>query len=271
MQAVDHSVLPHHEAAARLWSLGGAGYERVSFAISDALAHATQRLSPKPDEDVLDVATGTGWVARNLSMYGANVTAVDISEGLLEAAKTFSTHIQPPISYRLADAENLPFDDKAFDRVVSTFGVMFAQNHRQAAKELARVCKPSGRLVLTTWVPDGSVAEFFGIIGKHNDAPKPPESPLEWGKPQHIVDLLGDEFDFTFEEGVSNSYYDTVDDLWNGMAEGFGPVRNLVNTLEADMLDDFRREIDDYHAAYTTDDGLIHIRREYLVAIGRRR
>ena len=56
-------ILPHHQAAAGLWSLGGENYNEISFGVSDALAHAAQRLVPKADEQILDVATGTGWPA----------------------------------------------------------------------------------------------------------------------------------------------------------------------------------------------------------------
>ncbi len=271
MQAAEEFILPHHEAAASLWSLGGKGYDRVSFAISDALAHATQRLNARPGERVLDVATGTGWTARNLAAFEADVTAVDISSGLLNAAIALSKHLEPAIDFQLADAEKLPFSDASFERVISTFGVMFAQHHQRAADELARVCKPGGRMVLTTWVPDGSVAEFFGIIGKHGNTPPPKESPLAWGEPGNIRKLLGANFELIFERGVSNSYYDTVDDIWQGMAAGFGPVRNLVNTLDEERLAAFRKDIDEYHAAYTTDDGLLHIKREYLVTIAQRK
>ena len=271
MQAADDFVLPHHEAAARLWSLGGAGYDKVSYAISDALAHASQRLAPKPGEQALEVATGTGWVARNLASFGTQVTAVDISSGLLEAARALSAHLQPAINFEIADAEKLPFDDASYEKVISTFGVMFAQHHQAAASELARVCKPGGRLVITTWEPDGSVAEFFGIIGKYRDAPPPKESPLAWGDPDYIRKLLGDDFELTFERGVSNSYYDSVNDIWQGMVEGFGPVRELVDSLDESHLAGFRKDIDDYHGKYTTEDGLLHIKREYLLTLAHRK
>ena len=72
-------ILPHHQVAAGLWSLGGEHYNEISFGISDALAHAAQRLVPRADEQILDVATGTGWSARNVARAGARVTAVDIA------------------------------------------------------------------------------------------------------------------------------------------------------------------------------------------------
>jgi ubiquinone/menaquinone biosynthesis C-methylase UbiE len=140
--------LEHHQGAARMWGAGGAGYDKVSFAISDALAHAAQRLNARPGQSILDVATGTGWSARNVARCGAQVTAVDIAPELLAAAKTLASHL--PITFWQADAEQLPFADAHFDGIISTFGVMFAVDQAQAARELARVCRPGGRLALAT-------------------------------------------------------------------------------------------------------------------------
>lgn len=79
MKASDHGVLAHHQLAATMWGRGGKDYDEVSFAISDALAHAAQRLNARAGERILDVATGTGWSARNVARGGAVVTGVDIS------------------------------------------------------------------------------------------------------------------------------------------------------------------------------------------------
>src|SRR5262245_16155987 len=134
-------IVDHNRAAAAAWNAGGSSYNQVSFAISDALAHATQRLAPKAGERILDVATGTGWTARNVAGTGAAVTAVDIAPALLQAAQALSGQYRPPIDYRVADAECLPFADGEFDKVISTFGVMFAADQARAALELARVCR----------------------------------------------------------------------------------------------------------------------------------
>jgi len=78
MEASDQIVRAHHQPAATMWGRGGRNYDEVSFAISDALAHAAQRLNARDGERILDVATGTGWSARNVARRGAVVTAVDI-------------------------------------------------------------------------------------------------------------------------------------------------------------------------------------------------
>lgn len=270
MNGSDDGVLAHHQAVAAMWGRGGRHYDDVSFAISDALAHAAQRLNARPGEHILDVATGTGWSARNVARMGTAVTAVDISDELLAAARDLSAHAHPPIDFRLADAECLPFDDGIFDGVISTFGVMFAVDQPRAAAELGRVCRPGGRLALTTWSPDGAVANFFGVIAKHSNALPPPSSPLTWGDPAEVEKLLGNDFELKFEPSVSNAYHNSPADIWDWYVRGFGPLRQLAESLPPDQLALLKRDIDAYHEHYAVPAGL-HIKREYLLTIGRRR
>ena len=223
--------------AARMWGLGGRHYDEVSFAISDALAHAAQRLAPQTGESVLDVATGTGWTARNCARFGARVVGVDFSKELLAAAEDLSAHIRPPIRYELASAEDLPFADAQFDAVISTFGVMFAPDHQRAAAELARVCKPGGRLALATWPPGGTVEDFFGVAGAYADTPPPGPSPSAWGDPDGVRELLGMDFDLAFETGVNNAYHESPQHIWDWYARGFGPVRQMAESLDPDRLE----------------------------------
>jgi SAM-dependent methyltransferase len=270
MTVIENPVLDHHRAAAELWGSGGKAYDEVSFAISDALAHAAQRLNPEPGQKLLDVATGTGWTARNLARRGARVTGVDISEPLLEAARALSAEVAPRPVFELADAERLPFADASFDGVISTFGVMFAQNQEQAAAELARVCRPGGRLVVASWVPGGAVDQFFGLIAAHGDAPPPAASPLNWGEPAELERLLGAHFELAFERGENHAYHDDEEAVWAWYLRGFGPLKQMAAGLDEAGRAALRRDVDAYHAHYRRPMGLT-IDREYLVVRGIRR
>jgi SAM-dependent methyltransferase len=265
-------VQEHNRGAAQAWSAGGADYDFVSFALSDALAHAAQRLWAQPGEQILDIATGTGWTARNAARGGAEVSAVDIADDLLAAAERLSAHVRPRIAFRHADAEALPFDDATFDGVISTFGLMFAGNQVQAAAEAARVCQPGGRLVLTTWVPDpaGYVTRFFGIVGKYNPAPPPAVSPMAWGEPEHVRGLLGQAFDLTFETRDSMFHCPSGGDAWAEYQRGFGPIRALAAGLDDDRREAFRRDFVDFHEGYRGDAGLT-VPRRYLLTFGIRK
>ncbi len=265
----DRTINQADSQVARIWGSGGRAYDNVSFAISDALAHAAQRLSPPAGSKVLDIATGTGWSARNAARQGAHVTGIDISLELLQAAQDLSTGFSPPIKYLQASAERLPFDDGEFDRVISTFGVMFAADHEKAAGEIIRVCKPGGKISIATWAPEGAVAEFFGLIaGFSNEAPAP-VSPLAWGDPGHVRDLLGNDFDLVFETGWNHAYHDSAEAIWQWYLEGFGPLKTLHDSLDEPGRRKLREQVDAYHEHYRCEAGLC-VKREYLVTIGTR-
>src|SRR6185295_13820819 len=143
--AVNGAVQPHNERPAAVWSSGGKGYDEISRGIADSIEHCVLRLNPQPGERILDLSTGTGWTSRVVARRGAMVIGVDIASDLLSTARAKAEAEDLPIEYRLGDAENLPFENGAFDAVVSTCGVMFASRPVAAAQELARVCRPGGR------------------------------------------------------------------------------------------------------------------------------
>lgn len=89
-------------------------------------------------------------------------------------------------------AENPPFDDGAFDAVVSTFGVMFTPNQRKSAEELIRVCKPGGKIGLANWTPNGFVGQMFKTLGRHVPPPAGVGSPAQWGDEDWIAGSFGD-------------------------------------------------------------------------------
>ncbi|MGD9507535.1 MAG: class I SAM-dependent methyltransferase [Geminicoccaceae bacterium] len=265
-----HDHLEATRQAAAMWGLGGRDYDEVSFAISDALAHAAQRLNARSGQAILDVATGTGWSARNAARRGARVTAIDVSAELLAAARQLSAHVRPPIEFRRADAADLPFADGSFDGVISTFGVIFALDQQAAARELGRVCRPGARLALTAWAPGGTVARFFAILAEHAAAPPPAVSPLAWGDPDTVRALLAEDFELAFEPGEARAFHDDADDIWDWYALGFGPMRQVLAGLDAAGRERLRADLAAYHGHYAGPAGLC-VRREYLAILGRRR
>ncbi len=112
--------------------------------------------------------------------------------------------------------------------------------------------------------------EFFKVIARHSDAPAPPSSPLAWGDPAHVEQLLGKDFELKFEKGVSNAYHDSAEDIWSWYTRGFGPLRQLAEDLAPDRMEGLKRDIDAYHRHYAVPAGL-HMKREYLLTMGRRR
>ena len=137
-------IQPHNQRPAATWSSGGAAYDRISYGIADSIEHAVLRLAPASGERILAPCTGTGWTSRVVARHGARVTGVDIADGLLDAARARAAAEGLAIDYRLGYTEDLPFDEGAFDAVISTCGVMFATRPDAAARELARVTGAAG-------------------------------------------------------------------------------------------------------------------------------
>jgi SAM-dependent methyltransferase len=95
------------------------------------------------------------------------------------------------VDFRIADAEDLPFEDGSFDAVLSTFGAMFTPDHTRPAREMLRVLRNGGRIGLANWTPEGFIGQLFRVIGTYIPAPAGLKSPALWGTEPHIVELFG--------------------------------------------------------------------------------
>jgi SAM-dependent methyltransferase len=265
-------IQPHNERPAKVWSAGGNNYNEISRGIADSIEHAVLRLNPRPGEQVLDLATGTGWTSRLVARRGATVTGVDIATGLLEAAERQAAAEQLPIRYLQGDAEDLPFDDESFDAVVSTCGVMFASRPEAAAQELARVVRPGGRIALTTWTSDGNLFKMFQVMKPFMPAPPAPAppSPFEWGNPDRIRQLLAESFELKFERAVSYYREPSADAAWNTFSTSYGPTKMLADSLEPSRRDQLRADFIAFHAGFPTALGIC-VPREYWLTIGIRK
>ncbi len=271
-QSNDKSIRSHNAGPAAVWSSGGAAYDEVSRGILDAIEHTINRLEPAPGMRILDVATGTGWTARRLAERDCDVTGVDFAADMLADARARGSARGLEIDFREGDAEALPFDDGSFDAVISTFGVMFVQQPESAAAELARVCRPGGRLALAVWTPDGNVFEMFKIIKRYMPQPDgaAPPSPFEWGRKERVRELLGKAFDLSFENGTSYYREPSGQAAWQTFSKGYGPVRTLAGKLDPDQRARFEADFRAFHEGFADELG-ITVPREYQIVHGVRR
>lgn len=262
----------HNERPASVWSSGGAGYDRISRGISDSIDHCVLRLSPAPGEHVLDLATGTGWTSRMVARQGARVVGVDIAAELLAAARERAEAEKLDIEYQLGDAERLPFEDGAFDAVISTCGIMFASRPEAAARELARVTRPGSRIALTTWLPDSNLFKMFMVMKPYMASPPnpAPPSPFEWGRTDRIRELLGSAFDLQFEKGVSYYREPSGEAAWDTFRAGYGPTKSLAESLDEERQAELKRDFVAFHEGFRTELGIC-VPREYLLTFGIRR
>jgi ubiquinone/menaquinone biosynthesis C-methylase UbiE len=140
---------------------------------------------------VLDVAAGNGNCSLAAARRFCEVTSTDYVPSLLEDGRRRAAADRLPITFQEADAENLPFADDAFDAVLSSFGVMFAPNHRRSASEMLRVCRSGGRIGLANWTPEGFIGQLFKVVGRHVPPPAGVTPPPRWGTREHLHDLFG--------------------------------------------------------------------------------
>ena len=170
------------------WGVGS--YEDTAELLAPVSDVAVEALGLTGGERVLDVACGTGNAALVAHDAGAIVTGLDGSRRLLEVAR----RRVPGAEFVRGDAAELPFDDGRFDAAVSVFGVIFARPAEQAAAEIARVVRPQGRVVITTWPPRGPMFAAVSLMRQALARKRPPDvdgAPLEWGDPSVLKTLLG--------------------------------------------------------------------------------
>jgi SAM-dependent methyltransferase len=265
------TIETHNERPAAVWSAGGSKYNAISAGIADSIEHCVLRLNPRAGERILDLATGTGWTSRVVARRGAVVTGADIAVDLLAAARENARAAGLPIDYQIGDAEKLPFEDGSFDAVISTCGIMFASRPQAAARELARVCRPGGRIALTTWVSDGNLFKMFQVMKRYMPPPPSPAppSPFEWGNPDRVRDLLGPGFDVRFERGVSYYREPSAEAAWETFSTGYGPTKTLADGLDSDRREAFRADFIAFHAGFPTPLGIC-VPREYWLTVGTR-
>jgi len=250
---------------------GNGPFERISETGTVAYEDLVGRLAPDSGERWLDVACGTGAVAFRAARRGAVVTGIDLAPALVERAQELAAEEGLDVALEVGDCEQLPYGNADFEIVSSSFGVMFAPDQERAAHELGRVCRPGGRLGLTTWRPGGGVGRMFKTLQQFQ--PPPPEgvgSPLAWGEKEHVQELLGKDFDLEFFEGDMPLEAESGEEVWQLFSTSFGPVKTLNEALEGDRREAYERAFVDFHESFRTDGG-IHMPREYLVTIGHRR
>ena len=261
------------ERAQAPWAAGD--WDSFSRLIAPVGALVLDRIGLEPGMSLLDVGTGSGGnVAIPAALEGARVTGIDITPELLEHARRRAAEAGVEVEWLEGDAQELPVADASFDRVISTFGAMFAPDHARAASELARVCRAGGRLAITTWASEGMAGELFKLSGRFLPPPPPGVGvPPEWENEEHIHELFGAagvavtveretvEFEFPSVEAMVEAYSRDfgVFVIARGMLEPKGRWEEFIGAF-AELANRFN----------LAADGTARISSDYLLTLGER-
>lgn len=251
------------------WDAGD--YPTLSERIADVGETVVARAEIESGMSVLDVACGAGNATIPAARAGAAVTGLDLAPKLLEAGRAKAEAAGLDIEWVEGDAEELPSEDASFDRVLSTFGHMFAPRHRRAADEMLRVCRPGGMIVTATWTPEGLTGRMFEAAGAY--MPPPPDyasPPILWGREEHVREMFGRAAtSFAFERHVNRIEAESVE-TWADTFMGSFPPLVTARQMLGERFGELRRDIveiwEDFNEA---DDGSMRLPQEYLVSIVR--
>lgn len=252
-----------------VWS--SAPFENIAELISEMHVALVEHLSPVAGEHWLDLGCGAGDVAFHAARAGAAVTGSDLSPTLVETARRRAAEHDLDLTLEVADCQNLHYPDASFDVVSSSVGVIFAPDHERVAHELARVCRPGGRLGLTAWRKTSGVGAMFAAMAPF--MPTPPAgagSPFAWGDEAYAETMLGGAFDLEFTELDTRHEGEDAGAMWEIFRDNYGPSFTLWSSLDGERRAAFDEAMIDVFERYRGEDG-ISVERRYIIIKGTRR
>ncbi len=241
-------------------------FDKIAQIIWEGGAEFIARLQLKPGARVLDVACGTGNLCFPAARAGAVVTGVDIAPNLLATARARALAKFPSIQFDEGDVEALPYADASFDEVVTMFGAMFAPQPKLVAAELARVCRPGGRVFMANWTPTGFIGQVFKVTSWHVPPPPMP-SPLLWGDKTTMRERFRGEFtnlQFT-TRSLNMAFPMKPSDAVEFFRTWYGPTLRAFASLDDTGQTALRRDLEQLWTEHNrATDGTTRIPAEYL-------
>jgi SAM-dependent methyltransferase len=236
-----------------LWEKGD--FTRIAATMRDSGEELVGRLGIAKGLEVLDLGCGDGTTAVPAAQLGAKVLGVDIAANLVEAGNLRAKEAGlTNLTFQQGDASDLAeLGDASFDLVVSIFGAMFAPKPFDVAREMVRVTRPGGRIVMGNWIPGDPtlVAQILKISAAYS--PPPPEgfvSPMTWGVDNDVIERFTaagvaketislDRDTFTFTAPVPPS------EVLSTFRHYYGPTMNAFEAAEANgRADELQRELE---------------------------
>lgn len=218
---------------------------------------------------VLDVACGNGNASLAAARRFCKVVGVDYVPALLEGARARAAANGLPIELVQGDAEALPFPAASFDAALSTYGVMFAPDQAQAARELTRVVRPGGTIALANWTPEGFIGRMLATVGKFVPPPAGVSSPILWGTEARLQQLFPDVSVIRAQRRNFTFRYESADHMIDVFRRFYGPTLKafaaLDATAQAQLTDDLRALIAYFRSAENPNS--VAVPAEYLEVV----
>jgi ubiquinone/menaquinone biosynthesis C-methylase UbiE len=216
---------------------------------------------------VLDVACGNGNASLAAARRFCHVTGLDYVPALLHRAADRARQEALDVRFIEGDAERLPFSSSQFDAAVSTFGIMFAPDQDQAAREIARVVRPGGKIGLASWTPEGFVGQLLKTVGRHVPPPAGVASPAFWGVEARLLDLFpgvrqlkATRRDFMFR-------YESVEHFIDVFRKFYGPTYKAFRALDVEGQARLSADIAEVAAGFNRSRSSFVVPGEYLEVV----
>jgi ubiquinone/menaquinone biosynthesis C-methylase UbiE len=245
-----------------------ARYERLAARFTPVHERLVERLDVRAGERLLDLATGTGAVALLAARTGAEVTGLDLAEPMIAKARSAAEDAGLDVRFDLGNVEHLPYEDASFDVVSSAFGLVFAPDHANVADELRRVTRVGGRVGFTSWKPNPRLGELYR---RFTHEPLEGREAYEWGREDHVEDMLGEEFELEFEDGTLWLEAESGEEIWELFSTSAPPVVALIRQLDDAKTEEFHQAFVELYEGYRTPQDGVRAPRRYLLVLGVRR
>ena len=261
---VDFAALKTRQHGA--WSSGD--YAVVGTTLQIVGEQLCEALDLRAGMKVLDVAAGNGNATLAAARRWCDVTSTDYVPSLLARGQARAAADGLTVTFREADAEALPFDDGAFDAVISTFGVMFTPDQDKAAAELARVCRRGGNIGLANWTPNGFIGHVFKTLGKYLPPPPGARSPALWGTETRLAEMFGATGAITSEPRDFVFRYRSPEHFLDVFRTYYGPMLKAFDALDAANQQRLRGDLLELIASLNrADDGTMVVPSAYLEVV----
>lgn len=233
------------------------------------------RIAPRPGEDVLDVACGTGIVARGVAPLvhpGGTVTGLDVNPAMLQMARTLPIPEGVPVTWEQGRAESLPFEDGSFDVVTCQQGIQFFADRAAAVREMRRVLRPGGRVGASVWRSSGHQSVKGALVRALQEMFGPGAAvAYSFGDADAVRQLfVGAGFNDVEVEAVRREMHEPSADrmvrmLVMGASAAVPALAGLDDRAREETIREVRARIDDDIRRVSVEDGIRYATEAHIV------